>query len=101
MKKLALFAGAALAHAFLTKGWVAFSSVVEMEKIIKTVLFIFLAPMIGMAISMFITIVTIQRKFLIKTAVIAAAGLGTWFMFEPFKYQKMEENISNFFRVDK
>jgi len=52
------FAGAALAHAFFTKGWVAFSSVVEMEKIVKTVLFIFLAPLIGMIISMFITIVT-------------------------------------------
>ena len=95
------FAGAALAHAFLTKGWVAFSSVVEMEKIIKTVLFIFLAPMIGMVISMFITIVTIQKKFLIKTAVIAIAGIGTWFMFEHFKYQKMEENLGKFFRVDK
>jgi len=95
------FAGAALAHAFLSKGWVAFSSVVEMEKIIKTVLFIFLAPLIGMVISMFITIVTMQRKFLIKTAVIMAAGIGTWFMFEHFKYEKMEENLANFFRVDK
>lgn len=95
------FAGAALAHAFLTKGWVAFSSVVEMEKIIKTVLFIFLAPLIGMVISMFITIVTIQKKFIIKTAVIAVAGISTWFMFEHFKYQKMEENLAKFFRVDK
>ncbi len=95
------FAGAALAHAFLSKGWVAFSSVVEMEKIIKTVLFIFLAPLIGMVISMFITIVTMQRKFLIKTAVIMAAGISTWFMFEHFKYEKMDENLANFFRVAK
>lgn len=95
------FAGAALAHAILSKGWVAFSSVVEMEKIVKTVLFIFLAPLIGMVISMFITIVTIQKKFLVKTAVIFAAGASTWFMFEHFKYQKMEENLAKFFRVDK
>ncbi|MBU6323909.1 MAG: inorganic phosphate transporter family protein [Bacteroidetes bacterium] len=95
------FAGAALTHALMTKGWVAFSSVVEMEKIIKTVLFIFLAPLIGMVISMFITIVTIQKKFILKSAVIFIAAAGTWFMFEHFKQRKMEENLSKFLRVEK
>ena len=48
------FAGAAVAHAYMTKGFVAFSSIVELEKITKTVLFIFLAPLVGMVISIFI-----------------------------------------------
>ena len=95
------FAGAALAHAFFTKGWVAFSSVVEMEKIVKTVLFIFLAPLIGMIISMFITIVTIQRRFLVKVSIMLLAGAGTWMMFDYFRHTKMEENLAKFLRVEK
>jgi len=95
------FAGAAMAHAFLTKGWVAFSSVVELDKILKTVLFIFLAPLIGMVISMFITIVTIQRKFVLKTAIIVATGTATWFMFDGFRESKMRDNLAKFYRVEK
>lgn len=95
------FAGAAVVHAFLTKGWVAFSSVVEMEKIGKTLLFIFLAPMIGMIISMFIALVTIQRNTWFKLLIIAAVSFGTWHMFVHFQQGKMEENVQKFFRVDK
>ena len=95
------FAGAAVVHAFLTKGWVAFSSVVEMEKIGKTLLFIFLAPMIGMIISMFIALVTIQRNTWFKLLIIAAVSFGTWHMFVHFQKGKMEENVQKFFRVDK
>jgi PiT family inorganic phosphate transporter len=95
------FAGAAVAHAYLTKGFVAFSSVVEMEKIVKTLLFIFLAPLIGMAISMFISLVTIHRNTWIKLGIIAATTLGTWLMFLYFQQGKMEENLQKFLRVDK
>lgn len=95
------FAGAAVAHAYLTKGFVAFSSVVEMEKIVKTLLFIFLAPMIGMLISMFIALVTIHRNTWIKIGIIAAVSAGTWVMFIRFQENKMDENIQKFFRVDK
>jgi inorganic phosphate transporter, PiT family len=95
------FAGAALAHAYFAKGWVAFTSVVELEKIVKTVLFIFLAPLIGMVISIFITVVTIQRKFMVKLGVILIAGLGTWMLFEYFRHDKMEDNLAKFFRVEK
>ena len=95
------FAGAAVAHAYLTKGFVAFSSVVEMEKIVKTLLFIFLAPLIGMAISMFISLVTIHRNTWIKLGIIAATSVGTWFMFLHFQRGKMDENLQKFFRVDK
>jgi PiT family inorganic phosphate transporter len=57
------FAGAAIAHAFAThSGAFSFSDVVENDKIIKTIAFIFLAPLVGMAISMFITFTTIMRN---------------------------------------
>ncbi|MBM3920367.1 MAG: inorganic phosphate transporter [Sphingomonadales bacterium] len=95
------FAGAAVAHAYMTKGFVAFSSVVEMEKIVKTLLFIFLAPMIGMAISMFISLVTIHRNLWIKLGIIGLSFTATWFMFLHFQQSKMEENLQKFFRVDK
>lgn len=95
------FAGAAVAHAYMTKGFVAFSSVVEMEKIVKTLFFIFLAPMIGMLISIFIALVTIHRNLWIKLGIIGATSIATWFMFLHFQQGKMEENLQKFFRVDK
>ena len=95
------FAGAAVAHAYMTKGFVAFSSVVEMEKIVKTLLFIFLAPLIGMVISMFISLVTIHRNTWIKLGIIAAVSAGTWIMFVRFQENKMDENLQKFLRVDK
>lgn len=56
------FAGAAIAHALTTKGMdLSWGKIVESDIIINTVLFIFLAPLIGMAISIFITIVTVMR----------------------------------------
>lgn len=95
------FAGAAVAHAYMTKGFVAFNSVVEMEKIVKTLFFIFLAPMIGMLISIFIALVTIHRNLWIKLGIIGATSIATWFMFLHFQQGKMEENLQKFFRVDK
>jgi len=56
------FAGAAIAHA-------GFHSI-EVEKISKTVLFIFLAPLIGMIIAAFISIVTIIQNLWLKLAII-------------------------------
>src|SRR6186713_1033829 len=55
------FAGAAITHAFLTKGFTGISTIVEIKKITQIILFIFLAPLLGMVISIFITIVTIMR----------------------------------------
>lgn len=95
------FAGAALTHAYMTKGFVAFSSVVEMDKIVKTLMFIFLAPLIGMIISMFIALVTIGSRTFVKIGIIAAAFVGTWFLFVYFQNQKMHENLKKFYRVDK
>src|SRR6187551_2985443 len=56
------FAGAAVAHS-------GFSSI-DAESIYKTVIFIVLAPLIGMFISIFITLVTIQRSFWLKLVII-------------------------------
>lgn len=52
------FAGAAVAHAGF--------SVLKMEEIIKPLLFIFLAPIIGGIIAFIIALVTIQRSFIKK-----------------------------------
>ena len=56
------FAGAAIAHA-------GFSSI-EVEKITKTLMFIFIAPLMGMVIAAFISIVTIIHNIWLKTLII-------------------------------
>ena len=56
------FAGAAIAHA-------GFSSI-EVEKITKTLMFIFIAPLMGMVIAAFISIVTIIQNIWLKTLII-------------------------------
>ncbi len=94
------FAGAALAHAFHTKGFIAFGSVVEMDKITKTVLFIFLAPIIGMSISMFITLVTITRNVWKRIAIICIAAIGTWFLFDYLEQSKLKENLTKHYNIE-
>lgn len=56
------FAGAGIAHA-------GFGSI-DAESIYKTLIFIVLAPLVGMIISMFITVVTVQRNFWLKISII-------------------------------
>jgi PiT family inorganic phosphate transporter len=70
------FAGAAVAHA-------GFDSI-DQASIYKTLLFIILAPLIGMFISMFITVVTLQRNFWLKIGIITVL-IGTCVFFIPFK----------------
>jgi inorganic phosphate transporter, PiT family len=96
------FAGAAIAHAMSTKGLgISWAAVVESDTIVKTLLFIFLAPLIGMLISIFITIVTIMRNLWWRMAVIALATLGSWFLFDKFEQNKMTENTAKFLKLDK
>ncbi|MEN9570845.1 MAG: hypothetical protein RL172_2076 [Bacteroidota bacterium] len=95
------FAGAAVAHAFFTKGFVALSNIVEIKKITEIILFIFLAPIIGMIISIFITIVTIMRNTWAKIGVILLAGVFTWFLFEHFEQNKLQENVAKLYKIDK
>jgi inorganic phosphate transporter, PiT family len=70
------FAGAAIASA-------GFGSI-DSEMILKTVIFIVLAPLIGMFISIFITLVTVQKNFWLKVLIIATV-VGCCVMFVPFK----------------
>lgn len=96
------FAGAAIAHAIMQKG-IGFSwgKIVESSIILNTVLFIFLAPLIGMIISIFITIVTVMRNIWIRIGIIALATLLTVVLFDKFETSKMDENLQKFLKVDK
>jgi len=95
------FAGAAIAHAFDKKGIIGLSQIVEDKKIIQIILFIFLAPLIGMIISMFITIVTINRNFWLRVVIIVIVTALTWIMFNYFQQVKIRENLVKFYKVDK
>ncbi len=94
------FAGAAVAHAFASTDGFYFGAVVEKDKIITTVLFIFLAPLVGMIISMFITLVTLVRATWYRVALIAITSIGTWFVFAHFQNVKLEENLGKYWKVD-
>ena len=96
------FAGAAIAHALSVKG-IGFNwgKIVESDIIFKTVIFIFLAPLIGMAISIFITIVTVMRNIWARLTIIAIATILTVFLFDRFETAKMDENLQKFLKVDK
>lgn len=96
------FAGAAIAHAINLHGMgMAWGKIVESDTILKTILFIFLAPLIGMIISIFITVVTIMRNVWARIAIIAAVTFLTVLMFDKFESDKMHENLEKFLKVDK
>ena len=96
------FAGAAIAHAIMQKGigynW---GKIVETDIILKTILFIFLAPLIGMSISIFITVVTIMRNVWLRLCIIAVATFLTVLLFDYFESSKMDENLGKFLKIDK
>lgn len=94
------FAGAAITHAFLTKGFTSLSNIVEIKKITEIILFIFLAPIIGMVISIFITIVTIMRNTWGKIGIILLAGVFTWFLFDHFEQNKLQDNIAKLYNIE-
>jgi PiT family inorganic phosphate transporter len=96
------FAGAAITHGLITQGTdVSWAKIVDSETIVKTVLFIFFAPLIGMAISIFITIVTIYRNIWIRVAIITFVTLITVFIFDVFEEKKMDEGLQKFIKLDK
>ncbi|MBS1747861.1 MAG: inorganic phosphate transporter [Bacteroidetes bacterium] len=73
------FAGAAIAHSgFDSINWSL------NDGISLTILFILLAPIIGMVISVFITLVTIQKKFWLKMTIIVIT-LASCLIFIKFK----------------
>jgi PiT family inorganic phosphate transporter len=96
------FAGAAIAHALTLKGiGYSWAKIVESDIIIKTILFIFLAPIIGGCISIFITIVTIMRNVWLRIGIIALATFLTVLLFRNFQHNKMDENLQKFLAIDK
>jgi PiT family inorganic phosphate transporter len=96
------FAGAAIAHALSVKGIdFSWSKIVDADTIIKTVLFIFLAPIIGIVISMFITLVTIMQNIWYRLGIIIAVTILTAFLFDYFENSKMNENAQKFYGIDK
>ncbi len=94
------FAGAAITHAFLTKGFTAISNIIEIKKITEIVLFIFLAPIIGMFISIFITVVTIMRNVWARVGMIILSGVFTWFLFAHFEQNKLQENVGKYYKIE-
>ena len=96
------FAGAAIAHAISVKGiGISWGKIVESDIIFKTIIFIFLAPLIGMVISIFITVVTIMRNVWLRIGIIALITIFTVFLFDMFESSKMDENLQKFLKVDK
>lgn len=95
------FAGAAIAHAYATKGFISLKNIVESQYIIQILLFIFLAPIIGMLISIFLSVVTIMRNVWIRIGIIAIVGVLTIWMFGVFQQNKMAKNLEKFYKVDK
>jgi inorganic phosphate transporter, PiT family len=95
------FAGSALCAAFLKDHNVHITQVIDSGKVLKTVGFIFLAPLIGMLISIFFTIVFINRNTWLKCLILAALGVVLWFTFINFQTGKVNENLTKFLRIDK
>ncbi len=96
------FAGAAIAHALMIKGIdYSWAKIVDADTILKTILFIFLAPIIGFVISVFITVVTIMRNIWWRLAIISLTTLLTVLMFDKFEDSKIHENVQKFYGVDK
>mgnify|MGYP003393299259 CR=1 FL=1 len=94
------FAGAAVAHAFKISDSFALGEVIDNAKVSKTVMFIFLAPLVGMLLSMFITLITLVRNTWSRVGMILIAAIATWFLFDHLKYGKLEDNLAKIYKVD-
>jgi inorganic phosphate transporter, PiT family len=96
------FAGAAVCYAFINFGFgLGLSKIIDSGIIIKTVLFIFLAPLIGMTIAMFITYVTIVQNIWLRLVLIGLATFATVLLFDRFEENKMIEAAEKFLKYDK
>jgi inorganic phosphate transporter, PiT family len=95
-------AGAAIAHGMATKGvGVSWASILESDTIIEIVVFILFAPLVGMVISIFITVVTIMRNVWLRLGIIALATFLTFLAFNKFEQTKMDKGLQKFLKVDK
>jgi inorganic phosphate transporter, PiT family len=95
-------AGAAIAHGMATKGvGVSWASILESDTIVEIVVFILFAPLVGMVISIFITVVTIMRNVWLRLGIIALATFLTFLAFNKFEQSKMDKGLQKFLKVDK
>jgi phosphate/sulfate permease len=95
-------AGSAITHGIVTKGWdISWGKIVESDVIVEIVLFIFLAPLIGMLISIFITIITIMQRVWLRIAIIALVTFLTVKLFDRFEVNNMNKNVAKFLKIDK
>jgi PiT family inorganic phosphate transporter len=94
------FGGAAIAHAFIAKGQFSFDAVLEMGSIIKIILFIFLAPILGMVVSYLFTHVTIMRNTWTKAVLMLGMIVGIYFLFQHYEQVKLKENYEKFYKID-
>ena len=86
------FAGAAITHGLMTKGYdYSWAKIVDADTIIKTILFI----------SIFITVFTIMRNVWWRLLIISLMTFATVLMFDNFEHTKMTENVEKFYGVDK
>ncbi len=96
------FAGAAICHAMTNNGIsIPWSQVVASGTIINTILFIFFAPLIGMTIAIFISIVTIMQNIWARIGIIVISTIVTVLIFDYFEEKKMDENFKKFIKLDK
>lgn len=95
------FAGAAITAALIKDSSLSLAQIVDSGKIGKTILFIFAAPLIGMLISMFYTLVLMNRNTWVKSGILVLTGVALWFMFSYFQVNKIKENLGKFYRIEK
>lgn len=95
------FAGSAICYALLSKGMMPLNEIIDSDKVGKTLLFILLAPIVGMLISIFFTLIFIQHKTWLKVGILSASAVVLWFLFVGFQENKLNENMNKFFKVDK
>jgi phosphate/sulfate permease len=85
----------------MSKGVMPINEIIDGSKIGKTILFIFLAPVIGMIISMFFTLIFIQNKTWLKVGILLTTSVALWFLFIKFQEDKLNESAKKFFLVEK
>lgn len=95
------FAGAAIAYAYTQNSNLHLMQIIDSGKILKTIAFIFLAPIIGMIISIIYTLVFINKNTWLKSLIFVFTAIGIWFSFIHFQDNKITENLEKFYRIDK
>lgn len=93
------FAGAAIAHALRVSPGASIGEIVETGKIMQIVLFIFLAPLLGMVMSMAITFVTIMRNTWSRVFVMTMLAIGLWFVFGQLQRNKQEAWVDKYYGI--